>query len=340
MADPGKGRVSAIVVGLADRIEFVIVTAGAAERHTQKSLAGRVDDFIQGIGPNLGGLSRVLIVNAVVRARYEKGRSDLYIGISLAEYIARQMLPHEGIEGLVLVDRTNDVVAKGPEILNDPILLEADAFAEAYDIQPMAPPTLSIARRCQKSVDQALIGLGIGVRRKRLHFLRRRRQAGQIVSRSSNERSTVRLWIHGETRLLQGRFDVSINRSLRGLRQGSIGPPGLIRLGRLLQDKRFRPGRSRIDPSRQGIHLFFRQRLAVLRHVRSLALVQRHRYPVQHAIRRIAWDQNIVACSQDRFSRRHREVALHDVRVVTAQAFPLQNRGDFGLEVDRPCSLS
>ena len=96
-------------------------------------------------------------------AGHQKRAANRNVWIVGAKNIAGQVFSNELVEGFVIVDRTNDIVAEGPSVVDDVIALEADAFAEAHDIQPMSPPTLAVARRVKQSVEQFFVSLRAGI---------------------------------------------------------------------------------------------------------------------------------------------------------------------------------
>src|SRR5690606_558829 len=140
----GKGRIQAVVVLLRDRIELVIVTAGAADRQPQKRLGCRGDHFVECVRPDLRRLGGILIADIVVGSSNQKRAADRNRGIVRGENIARQMLANELIERLVLVERTDDIVAERPQAADQKVALEAVALAESHDIQPVSAPPLAV----------------------------------------------------------------------------------------------------------------------------------------------------------------------------------------------------
>ena len=108
------------------------------------------------------------------------------------------MLPDKAIERFILVNRPYHVVPEGPEIVDNPVLLESHTLPETHHVQPVPTPTFAIVRGGQQAVDQFLVGLGIGVIGKGIYLPGTGRQAGQIISGPANQAATTGLGIHGQ----------------------------------------------------------------------------------------------------------------------------------------------
>ena len=66
MVYAGEDGVHGVVVALEERIELVIVTAGAAEGDAEEGFAGGAEHFVDGVGADDGGLGGVLVTDVVV----------------------------------------------------------------------------------------------------------------------------------------------------------------------------------------------------------------------------------------------------------------------------------
>ena len=192
MPDTGKSGIKPVIVRLANRVELVVMTAGAAHRHPQERPARGIDDLVQRIGSNLGRLGGVLIIDGVMRASHQKGATDLNIGIARSDYISRQMLSEKDVKRLVLVYRTNHIVAKRPKIIDHPVLLEPNTLAKANHIQPMPTPTLAVVRRVQEAIDQLFVGQWIWIADEDIHLFHRWRKPNQVIGRSTDQCTTIR----------------------------------------------------------------------------------------------------------------------------------------------------
>ena len=72
----------------------------------KNDFAGGSDHFVDGVGPNLGGLDGVGIANDIKRATDEKRETDFDVGVAGLERIAGKLLEHETIERFVVVEAT------------------------------------------------------------------------------------------------------------------------------------------------------------------------------------------------------------------------------------------
>ena len=124
----------------------MVVAASTADREPEECLACRPNDFVDRVGPNLCRLDRVAIAHIVVGSRDQKCRPDGHVRVVTAEHIASQVLANELIKRLVLVDRTNHVISKRPNVVDDHIPLIPNALTKTDDVQPVSPPTFAVMR--------------------------------------------------------------------------------------------------------------------------------------------------------------------------------------------------
>ncbi len=147
----------------------------------------------------------------------------------------------------------------------------------------MPRPALAVMRRSQQPVDDFRVGIGRIVRQKRIDFLRGRRQADEIESRSAKQRALVGRRRRMQAFLVQFREHKPINRSRR---QGRLlnwlkRPIRPILLGNFIfgtrhnrknRAARRRPGRTHLHPFRQHADLFIRE-LAFWGHAQVLVIL-------------------------------------------------------------------
>ena len=101
--------------------------------------------------------------------------------------VAGQLFRDECGVGLVLVEGADDVIAVGPGVVAEVVLLVAVAFAEADDVEPVAAPAFAIARGGEEAVDDFLVGGGGGVGQEGGDFLGGRGKAGQVDGHAAEE---------------------------------------------------------------------------------------------------------------------------------------------------------
>src|SRR5262249_49779480 len=94
---------------------------------------------------------------------------------------------NETIVRLVVIERTDDVIAVPPGVRADRVVLETVALREAGEIEPVSSPTLAVMRRGEQAIDELLVGVGRGVVHEGIDFRRRWRQADEIERNPANE---------------------------------------------------------------------------------------------------------------------------------------------------------
>ena len=71
-------------------------------------------------------------------------RRDERVGIVGSDFVARNLLHDELVEGFVVIDRANDVVAISPRLGAISIYMVAVRFSVANQIQPVAAPPFAV----------------------------------------------------------------------------------------------------------------------------------------------------------------------------------------------------
>ncbi len=133
-------REERVVVALADRIDLVVVATGAVDRQPEEHLPRRGDKVIQLVVPRELPVSRLVVPDPkpVVTC------CDARLVIGIRQLIAGELLPYEAVEGLVGVERADDVVTVAPGVGLGPIALVAVGLGEADEIEPVPPPLLTV----------------------------------------------------------------------------------------------------------------------------------------------------------------------------------------------------
>jgi hypothetical protein len=167
------------------------------------------------------------------------------------------------------------------------------------DIQPVAGPALSIARRGQQPIHQPLVserrlvGLELG------RFLGRGRQAVQVKLEAAQQGAPVRLGRGSKLQLLE----LGQHKGIDRVAHPGIGHGGRLHVGQrrqrppwlleppILQHHLFWPGCPRGDPLLERLHFGGRQRRTVLGHQRLAArdVLQ------EQTFRHVAWQEGWAA---------------------------------------------
>ena len=230
--DAFEGRTDAVIVFGRDGVELMVVAAGAVDGEAEKRASGRGDHVVERGRANhlLGG--GILIFHVVIRTSHEESAADLDRGVELAEHVPGEVLAHELVEGLILVQRADDVVAERIEVIDDEVTFEPVAFAEADDVEPVAAPVFAIARRGQQAVDEGfgrLTGVGLMSGDEGVDLGLSGRQAGEVIAETTDQRLRFGRGAPGEFLFGQLGVDKTVDVGvLEFLGERLEGPPGFI----------------------------------------------------------------------------------------------------------------
>src|SRR5882762_305619 len=70
----------------------------------------------------------------------------------MRQQIACDVLGHKLVVRHICVQRSDDVIAISPDVMNGIIELMSQGFGITNQVQPMSGPTFAKARRCQQSI--------------------------------------------------------------------------------------------------------------------------------------------------------------------------------------------
>ena len=283
-----------VVVGRGDGVELVVVATGAADRQGEKGAAHGVDLLVDDVDQHL---VRVLFGEHLWSQHQKAGPGDLLeaLGVGLCRHqVAGDLFVNEAVEGLVAVERVDDVVAIAEGVGESDVLVEAVRVGIAGDVEPVAAPTLTVVRRGEEPVDDPGERVGALVGEEILDLGFRRRQADQIERGAAEQGALVGRGDGCETLVLEARQDETVDGlpdpdlvldlGRLGIFDPSIGPvlpAGAVveRLGRSRGDHRLpgagaRVGCASADPLLEiGDHVG--RQLAVWRHLREALVVER-----------------------------------------------------------------
>ena len=137
---------------------------------------------------------------------------DPRLGAARPKLVARDLFLDEAVVRLVGVERIDDVVAIAPSVRTGLVRLEALAFREARQIEPVTGPCLAVARRRQQPIHHAREGLGRIVFQEGLYFFGSGRQAVQVECRAADQGHLVRSRTRLDALVLEARCDESVDR--------------------------------------------------------------------------------------------------------------------------------
>ncbi len=332
-------RLETVEILLGDRIELVIVAAGAADRQAEERRpceGNHVRHVVHALlQPSLGDG----VADQIVRAADQEAGGGLGDRIALTDHVAGQLLPDESRIRSILVERLDDVVAVGPGIGPQRVHLVAVALGEARHVQPVAAPALAVLRPGQQPVHQLLVGVRRLVLDEGVDFVRRRRQPDQVERHAADVRPPIRLGGGRQALRLQPGEDEGVDgvahpiptlyiwngRPADRLQRPPVGA------GPALLDRRLEglalPRYAGVDPAAQQLDLGVGER-SVLRHLAFMHL------GVEQAVARLAGDHHDagLAALEQPGARGQVEAAAQLDGVVAFEAVRLQQRRDLRLE--------
>ena len=149
-----------VVIPLRNGIELVVVTTGTGDGHSQEGRSGGSHDVVEFVVFGLDLVIRLIVVDS--HAQEAGGHHRIFPGIPRptvffqqrrGQFIAGDLLADELVVGLVLIEGADHVVPVAPCFAFFSVPLVAIALGKPDDIQPVAPPPLSIARTGQQRLD-------------------------------------------------------------------------------------------------------------------------------------------------------------------------------------------
>ena len=342
-------RLHAVVVLLQDRVELVVVAAGAVDGHAENAAADRGQHVVQIVVP---ALRVVLLAEVDARAGAQEAGGDARLVRHVVQLVARDLLAQELVVRLVVVERVDDVVAVAPHVQADVVLLEPVGVGVARHVQPVAAPALAVVGRIEQLVDEPLPGAALGVGQERLHLLAGGRQADQVEIGAPQQRQAVGPRRGGQAGVLPRGFEEAVDRVIERLRgrhrrlprvperpvvAGARRQLVVLERGQRVGGRRHLAGvpvRPLVDPGADRGELRVAQRIAGHRHG---GLVETGHHPEQEAVlgpprhdgRTLGTAlQRAVAAAQIQVGELGR-------LAVAVPAGPLHDRADVIGEVDR-----
>ena len=130
-------------VALGEGVELMVMALRAARGLTQPGGADRADAVVQ----------HALLVILGLSATFFRGQeqaieagADLGLLVGVGQQVAGDLFQGEAVEGFVLVETADDVVAVGPDIARG-VAMVADRVGEADDIEPADRHAFAVMRR-------------------------------------------------------------------------------------------------------------------------------------------------------------------------------------------------
>ncbi len=148
-----------VVVALGDRVDLVVVAAGAGDRQPEEGARGRLDLLVDHVQDELPA---VLGVVGLAAEGEEPGRDDLVGPLAVVvgrQQVAGDLLADELVVRLVGVERGDGPVAIAPGLGIGEVRLAA-RLGEPRHVEPVPAPALAEAGRGEQPIDD--LGEGVG----------------------------------------------------------------------------------------------------------------------------------------------------------------------------------
>ena len=129
---------------------------------------------------------------------------------SAGQQVSRDLFVDQAVEGLVPVERIDDVVPVAVRVGVGHVLVDAVRVGVASHVEPVAAPAFPVAWRREEPVDEPLVRVGRLVGEEGPHLLRGGRKAGQVERGAPDERPPRRGRSRPEPRLLEPGEDEAI----------------------------------------------------------------------------------------------------------------------------------
>ena len=179
-----------VVVFVRNRVELMVVAAGAAERQAEKRLSEGVDAIVGAISlvlRQVGGRLHLLTQIPEAGAHHRLVRSGRRIDPRLGKQISGNLLPNKLIVGQIVVERPHRPIAILSGIGKRVVDVVAAGLAVADDVEPMPRKSFAVVRRGEQVIDIDFEGMGIGIGSHLLHVGRIGGQPGQQFGRPPHQ---------------------------------------------------------------------------------------------------------------------------------------------------------
>ena len=181
-------REKLVVLLLRERIEFVIVATGAAERETEPHGSG-----------SLGAVGNVLYAKLLVNRTpfggramvpIESGGDDL-VASGVRKHVPSQLLDREPVESQIAVEGIDHPVAPAPHRARAVCLVPV-GIGVASCVEPHRREVFAVPRGSEQAIQIPLVGIRRRVRNERLDSAPSGRQTGQVQRGAPSQDSAVR----------------------------------------------------------------------------------------------------------------------------------------------------
>jgi len=191
--DASQKRQHRVVVVLADRIKFMIVASGAAERESEEGRADGDHDVVGIIELGGFGIIGFIVPNMHSIEACGDDRISPLLGmgfegpaLNLGPFVPCELFENKPIVGFVMMESIDHVIAIAPRIWFQSIPFVAIRFRKAHPVEPIASPSFAIMMRIEQCVRELLPSFEGGLRLEVGNLLQRGWQSLQVEKESTN----------------------------------------------------------------------------------------------------------------------------------------------------------
>ena len=174
----GEDGREGVILPLQDRIELVVVAAGAVDRHATAARHHLRDHVVEVVGAGLTPEHVALgldLADEIPRPSGQESGSDHRVGIVGSDHVAGDLSPKKLVVAEVGIEGLDHPVAIPPGVGPELVAFEAVGVGVVGDVEPVAGPALTVVGRGEQAVDEFFIRIGRFIGDERDHILGRGR---------------------------------------------------------------------------------------------------------------------------------------------------------------------
>ncbi len=135
-----------VVIFDRDGIDFVVVATGASDGHAEKGAAHRVHLFVDNVAAHLVGVIASEHFGSDRKKTQPDGLGTFFGEVYGGEEVAGQLLDDESLEGFIIVEGGDDVIAVAPGGRMGDVFVHAIGVGVAGDVEPVLSPAFAVVR--------------------------------------------------------------------------------------------------------------------------------------------------------------------------------------------------
>ena len=159
----GEDGREGVILPLQDRIELVVVAAGAVDRHATAARHHLRDHVVEVVGAGLTPEHVALgldLADEIPRPSGQESGSDHRVGIVGSDHVAGDLSPKKLVVAEVGIEGLDHPVAIPPGVGPELVAFEAVGVGVVGDVEPVAGPAFAVVGRGEQAVDEFFIRIG------------------------------------------------------------------------------------------------------------------------------------------------------------------------------------